>query len=123
MGKGVALAFARSFDGLLDRYSSACQRNEVEVGKMWLFDTGLLMGPRLIVCFPTKRHWARPSRIEWIEAGLGALVDTIQAASLSSVAVPALGCGHGGLAWTEVEPLIRQHLADLSCEIHLYPPR
>jgi len=123
MGKGVALACAKRFEGLLDRYVAACERGDVEVGKMWTYPTGLMIGPRLIICFPTKKHWAQPSRIEWVRDGLSALVETIGEESLSSVAVPALGCGHGGLAWPHVEELIYGVLDPLETRIDLYPPR
>ena len=62
MGKGVALACAKRFDGLLDRYTAACERGEISVGRMWSFSTGLIIGPRLVICFPTKKHWAQPSQ-------------------------------------------------------------
>ena len=123
MGKGIALACAKRFEGLLDRYSAACEREEIKVGSMWTFSTGLILGPRLIICFPTKQHWARPSRIEWIESGLGALVKTIETERLDSIAVPALGCGHGGLAWPHVEKLIYEALDAVETRVLLYPPR
>ncbi len=123
MGKGVALACARRFEGLEDRYAAACAGGEVRVGEMWTFPTGLLLGPRLIVCFPTKEHWARPSRLEWVASGLAALVKTIEHHGLESVAVPALGCGLGGLAWPHVERLIQDALGSVEARIDVYPPR
>ena len=46
-------------------------------------------------------------RLDDIRTGLGALVADLQRLSIPSVAIPALGCGNGGLSWEEVEPLIR----------------
>lgn len=123
MGKGIALAFAKRFDGLLDHYGAACERGELRTGSMWNFPTGLMIGPRLIICFPTKQHWARPSQLQWIEDGLQDLANTLSDESVSSVAVPALGCGHGGLAWPHVEPLIHDALGHLDTKVLLYPPR
>ena len=123
MGKGVALACAKRFEGLFDRYTAACERGEISVGRMWSFSTGLIIGPRLVICFPTKKHWAQPSRIEWVRDGLAALAETIDDERLSSVAVPALGCGHGGLAWPHVESLIYERLGPLESKVELYPPR
>ena len=123
MGKGIALACAKRFNGLLDRYAAACEQGEVAVGAMWCFPTGLISEPRLIVCFPTKKHWAQPSRLEWISTGLNALVKTIDDEALTSIAVPALGCGHGGLAWPHVEKMIYESLDPLQLRVELYPPR
>ena len=39
---------------------------------------------------------------------------------LRSLAVPKLATGAGGLAWTDVYPLIRQHLGDLRIPVYVY---
>jgi O-acetyl-ADP-ribose deacetylase (regulator of RNase III) len=69
---------------------------------MLVFETGLLAGPRYIINFPTKRHWKGKSRIQDIDAGLPALVDEIKGRRIRSVAVPPLGCGLGGLDWSNL---------------------
>ena len=80
--------------------------------------------PRYIINFPTKRHWRAPSRIEYIESGLPALVQEIARLSLRSIAVPALGCGLGGLAWEEVWPHIEAALAPLEdVRVLVFAPR
>ncbi len=123
MGKGLALSCAERFVGLLRAYTDACERGEIRTGSMWTFDTGLLIGPRLVICFPTKEHWIHPSRIEWVEDGLAALARTIRSEGLESVAVPPLGCGLGGLDWRSVKARIYSALNDLHATVELYPPR
>ena len=66
MGRGVALAFKRRFP---DNYKAACDRGELQPGRMFVFETGELM-PRIIINFPTKRDWRARSRLADIEAGL-----------------------------------------------------
>ena len=80
---------------------------------MFVFETGELM-PRLIINFPTKRHWRARSRLADIEAGLSALVAEIGRHRIHSIALPALGCGLGGLEWTEVKPRIHRALAGVA---------
>jgi len=41
---------------------------------------------------------------------------------LESIAIPALGCGLGRLAWADVRPLIVEALADLPLRVMLFPP-
>jgi len=106
MGRGIALQFRKAYPENFKRYQAACKRNEVRPGKMLIFETGLLTGPRYIINFPTKRHWKGKSRLEDIEAGLPALVEEIRKRDIRSVAVPPLGCGLGGLDWNEVRPRI-----------------
>ncbi len=106
MGRGIALQFRKAFPENFKVYQAACEREEVRPGKMLVFETGLLTGPRSIINFPTKRHWRGKSQMQDIEAGLPALIDEIKKRGIRSVAVPPLGCGLGGLDWSKVRPKI-----------------
>jgi O-acetyl-ADP-ribose deacetylase (regulator of RNase III) len=76
MGRGIALQFKRAFPANFKSYAAACKRGEVQPGRMFVTETGLLTGPRYIINFPTKRHWRSKSRMEDIEAGLDALYES-----------------------------------------------
>src|SRR4029078_4298450 len=97
MGRGVALQFKNAWPDNFRSYAAACSRNEVQPGRMFVFDTGRSGNPRYIINFPTKRHWRGKSRLEDIEAGLDALVAEIRTRKIQSVAIPPLGAGLGGL--------------------------
>jgi O-acetyl-ADP-ribose deacetylase (regulator of RNase III) len=114
MGRGIALQFRKAFPRNFKFYEAACEGGEVQPGKMLVFETGLLEGPRFIINFPTKRHWKGKSRIEDIDSGLRALVNEIRTRDIRSVAVPPLGCGLGGLNWKTVRPRIVRAFEDLS---------
>ncbi len=75
-----------------------------------------------IVNLPTKRHWADDSRCEDIEAGLKALKAYLLLQGPVRVAVPALGCGNGGLDWETVKPMISDTLAGLEALILVFSP-
>lgn len=123
MGKGIALMFKEAFPENFRRYAAACKRGEVEVGRMFVTDGPALTGPRWIVNFPTKRHWRNPTRLEWIEAGLQDLRQTVTEKGITSIAVPPLGCGQGGLRWAAVRPLIESALGDLpDVEVIVFEP-
>ncbi|MFN4311622.1 MAG: macro domain-containing protein [Ferrovibrio sp.] len=113
MGRGIALQFKNAFPENFDAYETACARGEVQPGKMFVFETKQLTNPRLIINFPTKRHWRGKSRIEDIRSGLIALVGEIHKRKIRSVAIPPLGSGLGGLNWSEVKPLIVEALKDI----------
>ncbi len=112
MGRGVALQFKQAYPDNFRSYAAACERGEVRPGRMFVFETHAL-NPRLIVNFPTKRHWRGKSRIEDIQSGLDALVDEVRKRDVKSIALPPLGAGLGGLDWRAVRPLIEQALARL----------
>ena len=123
MGKGIALQFKRAFPANFRAYRAACARGEVRLGRVWAFDTGVIGARRFILNFPTKEHWRSNSRLGDVAAGLGSLVDVIATLGLRSVAIPALGCGNGGLDWSVVRPLIVDACARMpSVRAVVYPP-
>lgn len=124
MGKGIALQFKQAYPQMYRAYEAACKANEVQLGRVHVYDLGgLVGGPRWIVNFPTKGHWRSKSHIEDISNGLDDLIAKIQELGIRSIAVPPLGCGYGGLSWTEVEPLIAHAFESLpDLDVKLYPP-
>jgi O-acetyl-ADP-ribose deacetylase (regulator of RNase III) len=123
MGRGIALQFKNAFPENFKAYALACKNEEVQPGRMFVFETGQLTNPRYIINFPTKRHWRAGSRMEDIEAGLGALVDTVRQFHIRSIAVPPLGSGLGGLDWSDVRPRIEAALRVLTdVRVMVYEP-
>lgn len=127
MGKGIALQFKQAFPENFKAYKQACDRGDVEPGRMFVFDRGGLGlkpdVPRYLINFPTKRHWRGKSRIEDVERGLKALVDEIARRNIRSVAVPPLGCGNGGLHWEDVRARIEAAFAAVpDVEVLLFEP-
>jgi O-acetyl-ADP-ribose deacetylase (regulator of RNase III) len=113
MGRGVALQFKNAYPENFKVYKRACDRGEVQPGRMLVFETGHLTNPKYIINFPTKRHWRGKSRMEDIESGLKALVEEIRTRHITSIAVPPLGSGLGGLNWRDVRLRIEKALSDL----------
>lgn len=113
MGKGIALQFKRAYPEMFKAYARACKNGEVRLGKMNVWPTGQMAGPRYVVNFPTKGHWKSRSKLVDIRSGLDDLANFIEREGIRSVALPPLGCGNGGLEWSVVEPLIREKLGHL----------
>lgn len=119
MGKGIALQFKLQYPEMFRAYKEACHAGQIRVGHLWLWQAPT----HLIVNFPTKQQWRYPSQLPWIEDGLKAFVALYQAAGVTSVAFPPLGCGNGGLDFaTRVQPLMEQYLSPLPIPIEIYPP-
>ncbi|ACI97922.1 conserved hypothetical protein [Rhodospirillum centenum SW] len=113
MGRGIALQFKNAFPANFKAYEAACKRDEVQPGKMFVFDTGTFTNPKYIINFPTKRHWRGKSRMDDIDSGLVALAEEVRQRSIRSIAIPPLGSGLGGLNWEDVRPRIEAALRDL----------
>lgn len=117
-GKGLAMHFKKEFPKNFVAYRRECCAGTIRLGRVFTFPTGLLMNPKYIINFPTKGKWDRKSKIDYIEAGLTSLVAEVVALGLSSIAIPALGCGSDMLDWKEVRPIIHKHFTCLK-ELHV----
>ena len=113
-GKGLALEFARRFPDNDIFYKEECRSGKLHPGKICVFWNGLEEKTPWIVNFPTKDHWRNPSRLEYIRDGLASLRMFLDRRRknrhLDSIALPALGCGLGGLNPNDVVPLVRETL-------------
>ena len=119
MGKGIALAFKQRFPMMYSDYVARCVRSDVILGQPYLFRQ---TNAPWILNFPTKHHWRARSQVAEIVAGLEYLKAHYHVWELISLAVPALGCGAGQLAWREVGPILYTHLAQLNIPVELYAP-
>lgn len=123
MGKGIALQFKNAFPNNFKLYSKACKNNEVKIGKLFVTEEeSLLEGKKIIINFPTKTDWKKPSEYSYIEAGLKDLVKVIKEKKLKSIAIPPLGVGNGGLNWNRVKILLHDYLNEVDCDIQIYEP-
>ena len=113
MGRGIALQFKKAFPENFNAYAQACERDEVQPGRMFVYESEKMTSPRYIINFPTKRHWRGRSRMEDIETGLEALAQEIEERGIRSIAIPPLGTNLGKLQWRDVRPRIEAALGGL----------
>ncbi|MBP1630105.1 MAG: Appr-1-p processing protein [Bacteroidetes bacterium] len=122
MGKGIALQFKNAFPLNFKLYQKACKEKTFDVGQILVSEESTLNGKKIIINFPTKKDWRKPSEYEYIEKGLIALRNFIIENNIESIAIPPLGAGNGGLEWNRVKKMIIDCLGDLNCEIIIYEP-
>jgi O-acetyl-ADP-ribose deacetylase (regulator of RNase III) len=120
MGAGLAQVFRQKYPDMVNMYQHECWFNDLCPGKLYIWDdpSGIT-----VVNFPTKVHWKQPSEYAYIELGLFALRDYLEIKDPVSVAIPALGCGLGGLEWDRVVPMIKEYLSDLPAKIEVFCPQ
>jgi len=119
MGKGIAEQFKGRFPAMFEDYKRRSKRKQVRLGEPYLYrDSSGVQ----IVNFPTKGHWRSASRLADVEHGLDYLAKHVEKWRIHSLALPALGCGAGGLEWFDVGPLIYRKLNKLPIDVELYAP-
>jgi O-acetyl-ADP-ribose deacetylase (regulator of RNase III) len=122
MGAGIALAFKRRFPDYYEFYFRRCAESLERVGEATAFwDTNDDGDPVALISLHSMDDMS-PARMEYIEDGLTALCDLLPSLGVESVAIPALGCGIGGLQWEHVKEKIENILGTLDIEVLVYMP-
>lgn len=110
MGKGIAYQFKVRFPENNKSYIKACKSGELTVGKVYYYiEDGIT-----IVNFPTKNKWRENSKIEYIETGMNYFVELLPKLEVKKIAIPPLGCGNGGLIWSDVKKIIENKIVNLT---------
>lgn len=118
-GAGLALEFKKRFPRAHLKYAEYCRAGNLDPGEAFTdYDYG-----HQLIFLATKKHWRDGSNLEWIRDGAVTLRELIGTLRLQSIAVPALGCGYGGLDWADVKAVIEDELTGLKARVVVYPPR
>lgn len=125
MGKGLALQFKERYPKIMDNYTARCKDGSFTVGKLLMYTAS--SDGRNILLFPTKKDWREPSKLEYIEAALDKLVGNLgklkkDENGIVTIAFPPVGCGLGGLNWSDVRKLFEVRFSlrqDVIITVHL----
>jgi O-acetyl-ADP-ribose deacetylase (regulator of RNase III) len=138
MGKGLASRVKYQFPDVYVVYQDACRSKKLLMGKPYLYKRESFVDEQLaddplslpnlnsnkwFLLFATKKNWRENSDIVGIEQGLQWLLDNYKSEGIKSLAVPALGCGLGGLDWKDVGPLMCKYLSKMDIQAVIYLPR
>ena len=115
MGAGLAKVFKEKYPDMFNYYRTSCLNGKFKEGDLQLYKTA----DKWILNFPTKRDWRDPSDITLIEKGLQRFVAIYKEDGITSVAFPKLGCGLGGLEWSDVGPLMHKYLDVLPINVRI----
>lgn len=120
--QGLALALRERFPAMAKDFRHYCHLENPKPGQSWLW-----AGPeKLIVCLMTQDaaegEKAHPGKATpgHVSTALKHLREIIIKEKITSVALPRLATGVGGLAWDKMEELIAQQLGDLKIPVIIY---
>lgn len=109
MGAGIALDAKNRWPTIYDSYSKKCELNEFHIGDI-MWDRSV---SQQVALFPSKKLWRAPSKLSYLKDGLNTLHTDIIRRSITSIALPHLGCSNGGLIWSDVKPLVMEKLSGI----------
>ncbi len=119
MGAGLAYAFKRKVPGLYEFYRREYPFADMDKNKYKKVVYRLPNGLQVLL-MPTKRHWEEKTNLADLEWNINSLAGAIHELNITSLALPPLGCGLGGLDYqTQVKPLIYKFLGDLPIPVQV----
>jgi O-acetyl-ADP-ribose deacetylase (regulator of RNase III) len=125
---GLALALRERWPSMVRDYRHAIHSRPLEPGEIWVWSGVDADGSaRGIVNLLTQGMLhggpaGKPGKatLENVGRALKALARLVREESIRSVALPRLATGVGGLAWSDVKPLVQQYLGDLDVPVLVY---
>lgn len=120
---GLALSLRENWPAMYKDFRHYCQTTHPKAGTVWVW--GGAEGSRIINLFTQEAaydHGAKPGKatVENVNHALRALRKLMETEKFTSLALPRLATGVGGLSWEEVSPLINKHLDDLKVPVYVY---
>ena len=125
--QGLALALREQFPALYKDFRHWCKIASPKAGEAWAWSGVGANGKSVhVVSLLTQeppQHaggHAGPAKLSHLNHALHELKKLVVREGYTSLALPRLATGVGGLAWGEVEPLIRNVLGDLPIPVYVY---
>jgi len=123
MNQGLALLLHEKYPSMHKDYHHWCHHQHPKAGSAWAW--GGPDGVRIVNLITQEGGYgkgAHPGKasVKHVRASLKELVKMVQRERFSSIALPRLATGVGGLAWEEVEPLIEDILGGLDIPVYVY---
>lgn len=120
---GLAQQLRGSWPAMYKDFRHYCQSQHPKPGGLWTWMGA--DGKRVVNLFTQEaayRHGEKPGRatVQHVGHSLRALRQLIDAEHFTSVALPRLATGVGGLDWRDVQPLVTQHLGELKIPVIIY---
>lgn len=125
---GLALALRERWPALVKDYRHDTHSRGISTGELWAWvgvqeNSGVrrianLVTQDTIGQGPTAK--SGKATVENVRAALQSLAKFVAQENISSVALPRLATGVGGLDWEDVKPLVTQYLGSLNIPVIVY---
>lgn len=121
---GLALSLREHAPALYKDFRHYCQSTHPKSGGLWTWAGA--DGRRIVNLFTQDgaegHHGGKPGKatLSNVRHAMKALRAEIEAQKISSLALPRLATGVGGLDWADVRPVVYEHLADAGIPIYVY---
>jgi len=119
---GLAHALRESWPALAKDFRHFCHQQAPKPGELFFWGGPQVRVVNLLLQEAAASEHSHPGKasLSNLRHALDALVKLTKAEKLTSLALPKLGCGVGGLKWEEVFPIIKEKLSELGIPVFVY---
>lgn len=119
-GAGIALGFRERYPDMYEQFRARCKAEPRQFnlgdaflwkaqGRPWVFNLGT-----------QERFWRARASYEAIETALKRMRELADAEGVTSIAIPRIGVGYGGLSWKKVRAIVERVFADWPGRLVVY---
>ncbi len=120
MGAGIATGFRERYPEMYQRYRARCKAEPrlFNLGDVWLWREE--DQPWVFNLGTQEGVWRARASYEAIETALERMRAQADLENVTSIAIPRIGVGYGGLSWTKVRAIIERVFAGWSGRLIVY---
>lgn len=112
MGAGIAVGFRERYPEMFEQYRARCKATprQFNLGDVWLYKVD---GKPWVFNLGTQEGvWRARASYEAIEQSLTTMRSLANSERVTSIAIPRIGVGYGGLSWKKVRAIVERVFAD-----------
>lgn len=119
---GLALSLREAFPGMYKDFRNHCHKVHPKPGEIWEWGGEGRRIVNLLTQEPPVSEHSHPGRASLVSLNhaLRELAKLIEKEKITSIALPRVATGVGGLDWEDVRPLIYRYLDGLGAKVYIY---
>lgn len=115
MGAGIAVEFKRRYPVMFQEYRRRCHKSEFRPGVVYLYKDA---APWVLNLATQDSSYG--ATLEYVELCLRNFAEHYEEWGVTSLALPRIGAGLGGLDWDDVKSLLVLYLGPLKLSVTVY---
>jgi O-acetyl-ADP-ribose deacetylase (regulator of RNase III) len=116
MGKGIAVEFKRRWPKMFDAYKRECAAGRLSPGELFVWQEGDVT----VYNLGTQRTWRSKAELDFVSDAVAAMMAHARGNGVTTVSMPKIGSGLGGLDWPSVRAVLDRLTAASSVDLVVY---
>ncbi|HSA98453.1 MAG TPA: macro domain-containing protein [Candidatus Nitrosotenuis sp.] len=119
MGAGIAVRFKKEYPEMFNEYRRRCKAKprQFNVGDAFLWKE---KNKPFVFNLGTQEAPGRHATYQAVEQALANMMSQVDAEGITSIAIPRIGAGYGGLKWEKVRKVIEKVFEEWSGNLFVY---